>query len=66
AWMVDHADALKLVGYGAGMAVLWIADASWWLLAVVLAIAIAWHVLIDRLAAATSGGGEAPPVVPGG
>lgn len=51
AWLVEHADAAKLAGYAVGVAVLWVADGGWWLLGLVLAAAIGWHVLVDRLAA---------------
>ena len=60
AWLVDHGDAAKLAGYGVGVVVLWIADGGWWLLMAVLAAAIGWHVLIDRLVAAEQSPAEQP------
>lgn len=63
AWIVEHADALRIAGYVAGALVLWFVDLSWAVLILVAAAVAAWQVFLSRLAPVPD---DEPPVAPPG
>jgi hypothetical protein len=50
-WVREHRDVLLAAGGAVGVAILWIADLSWWGLLVTVAVVVAFEAIIWRMAA---------------
>jgi hypothetical protein len=60
AWLVGHADALRLGGYAIGALALWVVDLTWSTLLLLAAAVAAWQVVVVRLTAAAPASHEEP------
>ena len=52
-WIVAHADALGMTGYGVGVVLLWFANLTWLSFLLIAAIVTAWQVFLNRMAPTT-------------
>jgi hypothetical protein len=66
AWIVSHADALRLAGYGFGVVMLWFLDLTWLTFLLVAALVAGWQVFLNRVAPPADDSGEQPPLGPPG
>jgi hypothetical protein len=60
AWIVGHADALRLAGYAAGVVMLWFFDLNWLTFLFIAAVVGGWQVFLNRVAPATDDGPPPP------
>jgi hypothetical protein len=65
AWIVSHADALRLAGYGLGVAMLWFFDLTWLTFLLIAAVVAGWQVFLNRVAPPADDS-EQPPLAPPG
>jgi hypothetical protein len=60
AWLVGHADALRLGGYAIGALALWVADLTWSTLLLLVAAVAAWQMALVRLTSDAPASPEEP------